>query len=428
MSTLQPLLRTACRYAVVFSLFAPHLLSSKDFFVPAKNTGAAASRQRRYNTRRLARSLAEWYGVGSRAGSPVAGAPAHATLPVALEDRARLRVRAITDAARAEGAECDAPALRLALAELLLCAAVNSAEKKRFVEAILTLPHEHQDALAVSIHRTTSGDADAGFDADDDEDASSTTSVLAEVRSGYSCDENAPPQAQCAPSPLSARTAKSHAGELLGTPRGIPKVEYRALAEERDVLRKKLAAAESEKSTALELADNLKRDLEGTCDRLRGMQGKVADAEKELEIKNTSLSEAKAALRSVHQSAEEMDVLRAKAASSDQLEASLKRASKRLEEVADMRKTIKELETQNAAYRDSEERMAKQVEFLEAQLQTSNERAQSLVQVSDDLSSDLESKTGEIRDITSKNQELTQKLETANDQLAQMLMQPSTSP
>lgn len=412
----------------VFALFAPHLLSATDFFVPAKNTGAAASRQRRYNTRRLARSLAEWYGVGSsRSGSPVGGEPARSAGPVSLEEPARVRIRSITDAARAEGAECDSPALRLALAELLLCAAVNSGEKKRFVEAILTLPHDHQEALAVSIHRTTSGDAEAAFDGDDEIDVASPA-VLVEVRSSYSSDENAQPSARIASSPVPSRSAKPHGGELLVTPRGISHVEYRALAEERDALRKKLATAEGEKNKALELADALKRDLDGTCDRLRGMQGKVTEAEKNLEAKNTALSDAKAVLRSVHQSAEELDVLRAKAASSDQLEASLKRASKRLEEVADMRKTIKELEAQNAAYRDNEERMGKQVEYLESQLQTSNERAQSLVQVSDELSSELEAKTGEIRDITSKNQELNQKLHTANDQLAQMLMQPSAAP
>ncbi len=123
-----------------------------------------------------------------------------------------------------------------------------------------------------------------------------------------------------------------------------------------------------------------------------------------------------------------MDVLRAKAASADQLEASLKRASKRLEEVADMRKTIKDLETQNAAYRDNEERMGKQMEYLETQLKNSNERAQNLAQVSDDISHELEAKTGEIRDITSKNQELSRKLAAANDQLASMLMQPEASP
>ena len=412
----------------VFASIAPHLLSDNDFFVPNKASTSVATRQRRYNTRRLARSLAEWFGVGSRATSPVndQGSPSSSdSFPSpsfsssSLHEAARLRIKSITDAARAEGDSVDDPALRLALGELVLCAAINSDDKKRFVQAVLSLKSPHQEALAHSIKFSMSESDHSPFNAD-----SSTPLVLGEVRASS---ENAPPLQHFTPLPNTSGASKKNKPHTAGilAPQSIPPAEFKALAEERDALRKKLALCEAEKSQAVASSENLQHELQLASDRLLQFKSKIADFERIVEEKSSELSESKAALRAVRQNSEEVERLRSKANTAEQLEVSLKRAGKRLEDVADMRNKMKDLESQNGALRSNEEHMSKQIEILESQLTSANERADSLCKVSDDLSHQLESKTGEVRDIMSKNQELTLKLETTNEQLGQLLMAPA---
>lgn len=404
----------------LFSMFAPDLLSDKDYFVPQKVTaGANTSRQRRYNTRRLARCLAEWFNIGSRSGSPVNGVAStdkqKNTTTVNFSDESRMRIKSITDAARSEQDNHNPETLFTALAECLLCAAVNSPMKNEFVEAILNLSTTHQNALAISIRYTMAEE--------EQEEQKDGVHILAEVAAN---DENAlpntpkktvNPQLAAKPSPQKSNISK----DLLSAPRGIPPAEFKALAEERDALRRKLATMEQEKNAAVENAAALQRDLEEASDRIREMESTVAEKESELASKMTALNETKAALREVQVSSEEMDLLKAKAASAEQLEASLKRASKRLEEVVDMRKTVKDLESQNAAYRDNEERMTKQVRYLETQLDKSNKRAQELAEASESMSSAFEAQQNEMRDMEARNQELEEKICVANDQLASML-------
>ncbi len=411
----------------VFASLAPHLLSDTDFFVPSKASSTVATRQRRYNTRRLARSLAEWFGVGSRANSPVSNQTApsdtnsssSATSSTSLHDAARVRIKSITDAARAEGDSVDDPALRLALGELVLCAAINSDDKKRFVQAVLSLNSCHQETLAHSIKYFMSESDHSPFNAD-----SSPPTVLGEVRASS---ENAPPPLQFTSLPNASGSAKKTKPHPVGilAPQSIPLAEFKAIAEERDALRKKLAICEAERNEAVENSENLQHELQLASDKLQEFKSKIADYERIVEEKSSELSDAKAALRAVSQNSEEVERLRSKASTAEQLEISLKRAGKRLEDVADMRNKMKGLESQVGALRSNEDLMSKQIEILQSQLTSANERAQNLVKVSDDLSHELESKTGEVRDIMSKNQELTTKLETANEQLGQLLMAPA---
>lgn len=379
------------------------MLSSRDYFIPSAPSGANVSRQRRYNTRRLARSLTEWFALTSRAASPARDEPAPDKPPIRLADLPAEKLKGFADADSTEG--LDHPDVLLALSEVTLCAAVHSVGKEPFIKAVLTLPPYHQDALAASIKRTAAEEKEE--------------TVLQPVSFN---DENRADGGKLLPrSPH--RVAKGD--DPLAAPRGIPLAEYKVLAGERDGLRKKLAAAEQERTKVAEDAEEVRRRLDEAGDRIRELEQVSEGKEKELESKAKALNDAKNALRDAHVSAEEIDVLRATAASAEQLEASLKRASKRLEEVADMRRMNKDLETQLSAFRENEERISKHTEYLEAQLNNSNERAQQLAVLSDNLSSSLEDREMDVARLTSANSELKEKLETANNQLASMLVQSS---
>lgn len=405
----------------VVVMFAPHLLSDNDFFVPNKVAGTNAVRQRRYNTRRLARSLAQWFGIDS-AASPTdePGPQVTPSSTVQLPPAAKERVKCITDAATADH---DPETLLLLLGEVLLCAAVNSQKKNLFVESILNLSNDHQEALADSIRRTTAEDLDEH-----------SSNVLMEVSHDS---ENTPPDhdlvmssqgTKNAPAAIYQKQALASQQDILVAPRDIPLADFKALAEERDVLRRRCSVAETEKDAAVEAATKLRRDLQDAGDRIRVVLSSLAEKEAELEQRNVSLLEARSAVRESSLSAEEVDVLRAQAASSEKFETSLKRASKRLEEAGEMRETIVKLEAQNIALRDSETRATAQLHFVEGQLKTSTESAETMSKISDDISLELEAKKDEIREIMAKNSELEVKLESANVQLATMLVQSEGGP
>lgn len=387
----------------IFSQFAPHLLSDRDFFIPSNVSGPNVGRQRRYNTRRLARSLAEWFHLRSRSPSPLSddsSASAVPPPPVQLSPNAAEGLLIFTDPAKTE--EVETEAALLPLAEVLLCAAVHSENKEKYIKAVLTLSPDYQEALAVSIRRMSLADRES--------------TILSTVNIG---DENVMPLGMSSPS---IRSDKPFKEDTIAAPRGIPLADYKALAAERDNLRRKLAATEAEKRKHVEEAEVLRTSLDETGDTIRDLRNRMDEKEAEAISKAKALKEAKDALRDAHVNAEEVDVLRAKAASAEQLETSLKRASKRLEDVANMRKLNKDLEQQLEAYKENEERIRKHTEYLESQLKSSNNRAQHLAVLSENVSSDLEQKEATISQLKTENEELKDKLETANRQLASMLV------
>lgn len=387
----------------IFSQFAPHLLSDRDFFIPSNVSTPNAGRQRRYNTRRLARSLAEWFHLRPRSPSPLSDDSSANTVPppsVQLSPHAAEGLLIFTDLAKTE--EVEAEAALLPLAEVLLCAAVHSENKEKYIKAVLTLSPDHQEALAVSIRRTSLADRESA--------------VLSPVNI---IDENAMPL-NMSSSPM--RSDKTFKEDTHAAPRGIPLADYKALAAERDNLRRKLASAESEKSKCVEEAEVLRTSLDETGATIRDLRNTVEETEAEVASKAKALNDAKVALRDAHVVAEEIDVLRARAASVEQLEASLKRASKRLEDVADMRRLNKDFEQQLEAYKENEERMRKHTEYLESQLKSSNDRAQHLAALSENMGSNVEQKESTISQLKAENKELRDKLETANGQLASMLV------
>lgn len=413
-NTFQQATNQSASLCKVFTIFAPHLLTDRDFFVSTSTSGTTVSRQHRYNTRRLARCLATWFALVP--GPP----PNSASLPhqdpsekppVVLAPAASQTITTLADAARTEDLE-SVPVLLL-LAEVLLCAAVHSSKRELFIKAVLTLSSQQQDALAQSIRRSTV----------DESKEDSRVLGTAVVNDENIIARNPP----ITSSQNSSSTRVKLQQDPLSAPRGIPLADYKALAAERDSLRRKLVAAEFEKNKATELTDGLRRSLEEATDNLTAFRTKHDQQEQEMTSKTQALLEAKNKLREAHVSVEEMDLLRAKAAASEQLEASLKRASKRLEDVADMRKANKDLEAQISAFRDNEERMTKHSEYLETQLSSSNQRAQELASLSEKLSSDLEEKEKGLASLKTENAELTASADAANKQLASMFMQNSTA-
>eukprot|EP00178_Gracilaria_changii_P003912 TRINITY_DN1599_c0_g1_i1.p1 TRINITY_DN1599_c0_g1~~TRINITY_DN1599_c0_g1_i1.p1 ORF type:complete len:1060 (-),score=230.55 TRINITY_DN1599_c0_g1_i1:3223-6402(-) len=387
----------------VFSLFAPQLLSERDFFIPAPNAEANLSRHRRYNTRRLARCLVRYFHL--KLSDPNLSLPdVQSPQPlVQLRQTARDTILSLSEAARTEDVE-PVPVM-LSLAEVVLCAAVHSDKREPFIKAVLTLAPDHQDALAASICRTTV-------------EKPKDTRVLGQIPVN---DENINSKTATAPSRKSGTMDKG--STPLSTPRGIPLADYKALAAERDNLRRKLAACEFEKNKAVELFQGLKTNLEEASDKIRLLETKQEESEAELVAKSKALNEAKSELRGAHAATEEFEVVRAKAASAEKLEASLKRASKRLEELCEIRRVNADLEAQVSAFRETEERLSKHAEYLEAQLTYSNTRSTQFAKLSETLSAEMEKKDIEIKALKSENGSLKTSMETANQQLAAFLMQ-----
>lgn len=381
----------------LFHSFAPEYLSERDFFTNSV-TSANVTRQRRYNTRRLARSLANYFQINIRTSSPNSQkqrSPAPTLAPGPNDI-----VRAIAEGNQSDDAE--SLPLILSLAEVLLCAAVHSEKREAFIKTVLKLSSEHQDALAQSIRRTITEEK--------------KMSVLSPISTNNENITIAHVQA------LSGK-AQASSGNTLSVPQGIPLADYKALAAERDTLRKKLVASEFEKNKAVQVTDSLRTGLEESADKIRKLEASQHQQDGELQARTNALNDARTALRDAQLNTEELDVLRAKAASTEQLEASLKRASKRLEEVSDMRKTAKDLEAQISAFRENEERMGKHAGYLETQLSNSTERCKQLASLSDSLSSDLETRERQIGTLNNDNVELKTQLETANQQLTSMLVQ-----
>lgn len=383
----------------VFSSFAPHILSERDFFTPTTAADENISRRARYNIRRLARSLSEWFTLPSSEKSALNNPPSPP--PVYLSSSVQEALHSTIDSPLSD--ESQVTTVLLILAEVLLCAAVHSSERGRFIEAVLTLSQTSQDVLAYSIRRTTV-------------DHNSPPQVLSDIALN---DENLarvdvkpskPPIRGSSPDPISA-------------PRGVALADYKALINERDNLRKKLTASEFEKNRTVEASDALRVSLEEANDKIRDQTSRLQEIETDMAGKTKALNDANNALRDAHVSAEEVDILRAKAASAEQLQASLKRASTRLEEVAETRKNNKELEAQVSAFRESEERNTKHIEYLESQLKSSNERNEQLAALTDSLSEDLEDKEHCLETAQNENAALHAAVTAANNQLASYMIQ-----
>lgn len=370
----------------VFSSFAPSQLSDRDFFPLSEQTSPTHARQLRYNIRRLARALSNWF------TSPPSENPSS---PQLIPTAANI-LTSLSDADRPAVAD---PSTPLALAEAVLCAAVHSPRRDSYIKAVLSLPSPMQDSLAVSIRRTVVEGGPA-------------SPARVPLTPASDNDENVPRHSR---------------NSSLDAPSGVALADFKAIAAERDNLRRKLTAADAERARLQDVEDTLRKNLDDASDRLRDLASEKGRLEETLAEKLNALNDVQDSLRLAHVSAEEIDMLRAKAQSAEQLEVSLKRASRRLEEAVALRKDNQDLEAQLAAFRESESRAAKHIEYLEAQLNSSHERAQKLAVLSDGLTRDLDEKNTQVSALMTENGEIKQKLETANKQLEDMLISSCAS-
>lgn len=388
-----PLCKLMCR-------FAPNHFSRRDFFNTSGPVSPTTKRQGRYNSRRLTRALAEWYGLTVRSSSPgrdsSAGTKSSAP-PVHLAPALAAQITMFTET----DVGLDSPMDLLAVSEVALCAAVHCAENEAFIKAVIGLPMPQQDLLQLSIKRTFQDPETR------DEKVLRSVSVNDENRT-----DSATQYAQ--------QIAKGDA--RLTASVGIPLADYKALAAERDVLRKKLANSEKERSRMVEDVTDLKGRLDEAGDKVLELGQLSRQKDSQLEAKTVALVNAQNELRQVHVAAEEVDVLKSKAATVEQLQASLQRATKRLEENANLRHTTRELETQLSAFRENEERINKHNDYIELQLRTANERVQQFAVLSDNLTNSVEDKERDIAQLKRQKSELSDRLEIANKQLASMFV------
>lgn len=476
--------RVAATCAPLCSLFAtiaPHLLSERDFFQSPTSSASNTGRHLRVNIRRLARALASYFALNvdpsnfssstsafdpaashdddaaslsnlsvssdtardapsshastpspSPTAAPVSPPPppaspsASAPSPAAhvLSD-AYSRPLLLLSHAPVRTDPPDAQRAALLLAECLLCAAAKSPRRADFIGAVMALPHVQQETLARSLSRVSPAEAAAvgaphqptagsdgyvDMDTDGDDAASAASHMVSSAL---------PPAARANTMPTRPR---GH-----GAPPSVPLADYKALASERDALRRKLAAADTERVNSLAVESALRKDAEDASDLARQLELRVEHLQAAVAEKENVVEEAQERLRAASDRSEEVELLRTRAATVEQLEASLKRASARLEEMAGVNKHNKELEEQLSAFRENELAMTKQVEYLDKQLASSTERGNHLAGLVDALSLDLQNKDADLAVMTAENESLKQKLETVSMQFESMFVENTTS-
>lgn len=299
----------------------------------------------------------------------------------------------------------------LILAECVLSAAVYSQFRDRFISPIMNLSEEVQESLAHSLNRSTQPP---------NSDALNHPPLL---MAPLSNDENN------SPSVPSDNPAVMVSGlvDRVATSAGIPLADYKALAAERDAVRRKLAAVDVERVQLLDSESNLRKTLDDALDRLRMIEAEKTALEVRVAEKGRALNEAADAIRESKVRSEEMDTLRQKAQSAEELEGMLKCASKRIEEMASIRLANNNLMAEISALRENEAKMSKHTDYLETQLARSNERVKQLTTLSDTLSSDLTQKENRYIDIHDENEELKHKLDAVTQQLEIVMLQSTGS-
>lgn len=415
----------------LFSRAAPALLSPNDFFQTSPSSGPNVTRNRRYNFRRLARALSTYFHLRTNRPNRSTSSSQSSDLSTESEDalssnpdsdaiataslstfpQPRLTPRYAHDLlALAESTFIepqDVHYATLTLAECTLCAATSCVNRDTYIQAVLTLPQHMQDLLAVSMSRTMQPPHEA-----DDLSASRPPLHDSPVRN----DEN--------------RVGGSHItghDDRLVPPAGIPLNDYKALASERDALRRKVNALHAEIAQLQDLESTLRKDLEDAHDHNREVDARFSTMELELAEKNRKLTDAEDSVRDAKVKAEEFEVLRIKAQSVEELEASLKRVNERLEEMNNLRVLNTDLETQIQAFHENEGRLSKHTEYLEGQLERTTERVNQLSSLVDEMTVDLESKDSSVAALRDENDALKEKIVMLNAQLEVALQQATAS-
>lgn len=419
---------TCIPLCTLFSQIAPQLLPPDAFLLNPPTSGPNASRNLRYNIRHLARALVSFFSIPTT-NIPSCTSSASSDVSANSDDASAPDFSAIISASSATSPRLSPPYVHalltvlhnqrlehvdvtrtvLILAECVLSAAISSPSKDTFIGNIMNLSERTQETLARSISRSTQSS-----------NYSPSRPPLHATPVGN--DENMPTV-----SAESINTAVTNCDDRLTAATGIPLADYKALAAERDSLRRRLAATDAQRTQLLDVETNLRKNLDDALDRLRVLEGDKSNLEIKVAEKGRALNEVSEALRISKVCSEELDSLRVKAQSAEDLEASLKRASKRLEEMASIRQINKDLQAEISAFRDNEARMSKHTEYLEAQLARSSQRANQLNTLADTLTSDLSAKENRFIDLHDENDNLKRKLEAVTQQLEIAMLQSTAS-
>lgn len=425
----------------VFANAAPQFFSNREYFQSTGTAQPNATRHFRYNVRRLSRALATFYNLSINPPVPSSTSSASVSSDNLSDDAftpppaqfpedcyQSTQLASYTAEHLIELAEnttinqSDILYTTLFLAECVLCAATSIEENDRFIRAVVMLPQSMQHALAHSMGRISSA-PDSAPSYPDTTDNRDNTSTRAPLRlSSMQNDENCP----------NVPTDNSHVHTQTREDRysnsmSIPLVDFKAIAMERDSLRRKLASVEAERMQLIDAETLWRKNADDVTDRLRSFEAQNKSLEQCLAEKTKALNDCTDSVRGLKSKNEELELKCLKADSVEELERNLKRASKELEEMASIRQHNKDLQAQLSAFRDNETRISKHTEYLELQLSRGNERAGGLTTLTDKLSSDLEEREARNEQLVEENEGLRNKLELVTSQLERNLFQSNGS-
>lgn len=395
-----------------FSSFAPTIMSSEELDT-MKNPSPM---RMRYVAVKLARGLLRFFDKENDAKCVVVGSPL-----LRRESAAFLREMG-SDAAAGRDVVLRPETLSI-FGEILLSAALHSSRRDAFVTAILTLSHDDQDILAEAVSTVL---VDDGFN---DEEYDTSLNRQTSLGSSHFPSEESNPES------YSSSFLNDFQENSLSVPKsGILKenislentchidLRKRSTEKHTEIVSRNTNAVKAESAELRERVLALEQELRAKTAQVAAITAQTTAARQTamsggvLSKENTSNESGSTDILTA-----DMELLRAKAASADALQTSLTKASARLEQAGDVKKRLEELEKENAEYRDGEDRLHNRISILETQLEASSARAESLVQVTEGLASDLQERELELSTATEDIERLNYKLNAANIQIASLL-------
>lgn len=398
--------------ARAFSDFAPKVLSMSEL----ESVRNPSVLRLRFVLVKLARGLMTFFAEERSDRVAVIGSPA-----LSAESGAFLREMG-SDAAAGREIILQDEALAV-FGGIVLSAALHSTMRDSYVAAILQLPNFRQDTLAQAVsmillnddpedegnlaptETTSSIDLTRHAEDEDNSDDSHTSSMVGDFRkiSLSTLDSNVLKENKSIGNKTNAvEVGKANWGRVEHS------LETSAVKAESAELRERVLALEQE--------------LREKSAQVAAITAHAAATKQNTALGATATGEDDTdATAGEIFSLSDLELMRAKAASADALQASLSKASARLEQAGDVRKRVDDLERENAEFRDNEDRLHNRISILESQLEASNARAESLVQLTEGLAGDLQEREFELSAKTEEVEQLNYRLNAANIQIASLL-------
>lgn len=416
----------------VLSHALPNLFSARDFFKETSATEPNITRHFRYNHRRLTRALATYYHVALPHSVPSAASSSASTdtlsdeepNPLLLEDSSPCltshsvaRLIHLSDHVVNEH-HTDTVAITLFLAECVLCAATSCTNSDPFLDAVLMLPEPMQRTLAKSIDTISQPQSSPSSLHSNPDFMPHNLHHPPLANALLPLDENRP--LSQSPRRMSLR---GDASNPASPPVAIPMADFKALVAERDSLRRKFNAVDTERAQLLEEEASWRKNVDDLKDRAVAAELTTETLQVSLAETTKSLHAHTDSVRELKTRNEELELRCLKADSAEQLERNLKSASQRLEEMAAVRQHNTDLQSQLSAFRDNEARINKHSGYLELQLTRGNDRSAHLTTLTDKLSTDLEERDSKNLDLSEEIETLQSKLNLVTAQLEANLFQ-----